>query len=140
MASRMDQMQATIEALRGLLAEATTEFISIRAAANASATAIANRAATLNTAWHGQAARMNQLEPDVTDVQGHVRRGGGDGDRSYKRDKGALKEFSGDTKLYRGWTKKVQAFFNTMRPRFRKALLWAAEMKEPIAGASLRVV
>ena len=48
-----------------------------------------------------------------------------------------LKEFSGDKKLYCGWTTNVQTFCNTKRPGFRKALLWAAKMTEPIAAADL---
>ena len=75
MASRMDQMQATIEALRVSLAEVTTEVVSLRTAANASATQIATLTAASKTAWEGLTARADQTESDVTDVQGHVRRG-----------------------------------------------------------------
>ena len=52
--------------------------------------------------------------------------------------KGDLKEFSGDKKGYRPWTKKVQAFCNTKRPGFRRALLWAAKVKEPITAQNLK--
>ena len=51
--------------------------------------------------------------------------------------KGDLKEFNGDKKTYRPWTKKVQAFCNTKRPGFRKALIWASKLKEPISQANL---
>ena len=59
-------------------------------------------------------SRMDQLESDVTDVQGHMCRGGGGSDLSYEREwdllhKGDLKEFNGDKKHYRAWIKKVQA-------------------------------
>ena len=52
-------------------------------------------------------------------------------------DKGGIKDFSGDKKLYRPWTKKVQAFCNTKRPGFCKALLWAAKLKDPITPVEL---
>ena len=125
----MDQMQATIDALRVSLAVVTTEVVSLRASANASASAVASLTATSNTAWERQATRMSGIKSDVADVQGHVRRqGGGGGDGNRPREwgllyKGDLTEVSGDKKLYRPWTKKVQAFCNTKRPWFRKALL-----------------
>ena len=65
----MGQMQSTIEALRVPLAEVTTEVISLRAAANASATQIATLTATSKAAWEGLTARADQTESDVTDVQ-----------------------------------------------------------------------
>ncbi len=80
MANRMDQMQSTIEALRVSLSEVTAEVISLRAAANASATQIATLTATSTAAWEGLTARANQTESDVTDVQGQIRQGGGQGD------------------------------------------------------------
>ena len=77
-------------------------------------------------------------------MQGHVRRGGGPGDGGQRPDrewdlahKGDLKEFGGDKKGYRPWTKKVQAFCNTKKSGFRKALLWAAKVKEPITQQNL---
>ena len=138
----MDQMRATIDALRGSLTEVTTEVISLRAAANASATAIANLTATSNSALGGHATRMDQIDSDITDVQGHVRRGGGVEVSSYEREwdllhKGDFKEFNGDKKLYRAWVKKAQAFCSTKRPGIRKALLWAAKLKDPITQGKL---
>ena len=50
---------------------------------------------------------------------------------------GDLKEFGGDKKAYRQWTKKVQAFCNTKKAGFRKALLWAAKVKKPITQQNL---
>ncbi len=76
-------VQATIEALRAPLTEVTTEVISLRAAANASATAVANLTATCNTAWDGLSARADQIESDIPDVQGQIRRGGGPGDDAH---------------------------------------------------------
>ena len=146
MAGRMDQMQSTIEALRVSLTEVTTEVVSLRTAANASATQIATLTAASKAAWEGLTARADQTESDVTDVQGHVRRGGGPGDggqrpeRVYEwdlLDKGDLKDISGDKKTYRQWTQKVQAFRNTKRPGFRKALIWASRLKVPISSAEL---
>ena len=135
MANRMDQMQSTIESLRVSLADVTTEVISLRATATASASQIANLTATSKAAWEGLTARADQTESDVTDVQGHVRRGGGPGDGGQRFDrewdlahKGDLKEFAGEKKQYRQWTKKVQAFCNTKKAGFRKALLWAAKV------------
>ena len=139
----MDQMQATIDALRLSLANVTTEVVSLRTSANASANAVASLTATSNTAWDRHAARMDQIESDVADVQGRARRqggGGGDGNRPREWDllhKGDLKEFSGDKKLYRPWTTQFQVFCNTKRPGFRKALLWAAKLKGPITQAEL---
>ena len=49
-----------------------------------------------------------------------------------------MKEFNGDKKLYPPWTKKVQAFCNTKKSGFRRALLWAAKVKEPIAAQNLK--
>ena len=51
--------------------------------------------------------------------------------------KGGFKEFNGDKKAYRPWTKKVQAVCNTKRPWFRKALIPASKLKEPISAANL---
>ena len=85
MANRMDQMQATIEELRVSLADVTTEVISLCAAAIASASQIATLTATSKAAWEGLTARADQTESDVTDVQGHVRRGGGPGDGGGQR-------------------------------------------------------
>ena len=48
-----------------------------------------------------------------------------------------MKEFSGDKKLYRPWTKKVQAFCNTKRPGFREALIWASKLTDAISQANL---
>ena len=108
MANRMDQMQSTIEALRVSLTEVTTEVISLRAAANASASQIATLTATSTSAWEGLTARADQTESDVTDVQGLIRRGGrpGDGGQRFDREwglahKGDLKEFSGKKQQYR---------------------------------------
>ena len=145
MASRMDQMQATIDALRVSLTDVTTEVTSLRATANASAAAIANLTATSNNAWDGHTARMDQLESDLTDVHGHIRRGRGGGERDhapFEREwdllhKGDLKEFSGDKKIYRAWIKNVQAFCNMKRPGFRMALIQAAKLKGPITQADL---
>ena len=64
----MDQMQATIEALRVSLADVTREVISLRAAANANAAAVPNLTATSITAWEGLSARADQIESDVSDV------------------------------------------------------------------------
>ena len=148
MASRMDQMQLTIDAMRVSLTEITTEVLSLRTAANASAAQIATLTATSTAAWEGPTARADQTESDVTDVQGHVRRGGGRGDggkrpeRVWKWDlvhTGDLKEFGGDKKAYRQWTKKVQAFCKTKKAGFRKALLWAAKVQEPITQQNLAV-
>ena len=121
-------------------------MVSLRTAANASATQIATLTAASKAAWEGLTARADQTESDVTDVQGHVRRGGGPGDggqrpeRVYKWDllhKGDLKEFSGDKKAYRQWTQKVQAFCNSKRPGFRKALICASRIKDLISVANL---
>ena len=145
MAMRMDQMQSTIEALRVSLTDVTTEVIKLRASADASAAQIATLTASSKAAWEGLSARVDQTESDVTDVQGHVRRGGGPGDgggQRFERDwdlqtKGDLKEFSGDKKEYRQWAQKVQAFCNTKRPGFRKALIWASRLKGPVKPADL---
>ena len=48
-----------------------------------------------------------------------------------------MKEFGRDKKAYRAWTKKVHVFCNTKKAGFRKALLWAAKVKEPITQANL---
>ena len=103
MASRMNQMQATIEALRVSLADVTTEVISLRADALASAAAVSSLTTASNVAWDGLAARADQIKSDATDVQGHVRRGGGPGDGSVRQErewdalhKGDLMEFNGD--------------------------------------------
>jgi hypothetical protein len=141
----MDQMQSTIEALRVSLTEVTTEVISLRTSATASAAQIATLTATSNAAWEGLTARADQTESDVTDVQGHVRRGGGPSDgggQRFEREwdlqmKGDLKEFSGDKKMYRQWAQQVQAFCNTKRPGFRKALIWASRLKGPVLPADL---
>ena len=100
--------------------------------------------ATSNTAWDGLSARADEFESDVSDVQGHVRRAGGSGDGTprFEREwdlqtKGDVKEFNGDKKLYLPWAKKVQAFCNTKRVGFRKALLWAVKLKDPIGQAEL---
>ena len=60
MASRMDQMQSTIEALRVSLAEVTTEVVSLRTAANASAAAVASLTTASNVAWDGLTARADR--------------------------------------------------------------------------------
>ena len=39
--------------------------------------------------------------------------------------------------LYRPWTKKVQSLCNTKRSGFRKALLWAAKLKDAITQVEL---
>ena len=54
--------------------------------------------------------------------------------------KGDLKEFGGDTKGYRPWTKKVQAFCNSKKAGFRKSLLWAAKVKEPNTPSPLNIL
>ena len=109
MASRMDSTQLTIEAMRVSLTGITTEVVSLRTAANASATQIATLTAASEAAWEGLTARADQTESDVTDVQGPVRRGGGPGDGGQRPErvwewdllhKGDLKEFGGDKKMY----------------------------------------
>ncbi len=89
MASRMDQMQSTIEALGVSLTDVTTEVISLRGGAVESASQIATLTATSKAEWEGLTARADQTESDVTDVQGHVRRGGGPGDGG-AREEGAV--------------------------------------------------
>ena len=139
----MQSMQSTIEALRVSLADVTTEVISLRAAANASATSVATLTATSKSAWEALSARADQTESDVTEVQGQVRRGGpGDGGAREPREwdllhKGDLKEFNGDKKNYKPWTQKVHAFCNAKRPGFRKALIWASRLKAPISQNEL---
>ena len=39
--------------------------------------------------------------------------------------------------MHRGWVKKLAAFCNTKKPGFRKALLWAAKVKEPVSDSDL---
>ena len=58
MASRMDSMQLTIEALRASLTEIPTEVVSLRTAANASATQIATLTAASKPC--GKALRPGQ--------------------------------------------------------------------------------
>ena len=90
-----------------MLTEVTTEAISLRAAANASATAVFNLTATSTRCLDEHSTRMDQLESDLTDVQGHVRRGGGSGDRCYEREWDLLHKV--DLKEINRCTKKVHA-------------------------------
>jgi hypothetical protein len=142
----MQQMQATIEALRASLTEVTTEVVKLRASADASAAQIASLTSSSKDAWEGLTARVDQTESDITDVQGHIRRGGGPGDGGVREreprewdlmHKGDLKEFNGDKKVYKAWTEKVHAFCNTKRPGFRKALIWASRLKAPVTATDL---
>ena len=52
--------------------------------------------------------------------------------------KGALKDFAGDRKAYKQWAKKVKAFCNSKQPGFRKALIWAEKLREPITDTDLQ--
>ena len=80
-------------------------------------------------------------------MQAQVRRGGpgqqGDGQgpqpwRCNLDHKSGLKEYNGDRKAYRGWSKKLMAFCNSKQAGFRKALIPASKQQAPITEEALR--
>ena len=113
-AARTEQLQAMVDAVRQSLTEVTTAVVSLCTAANASAAAVTNLTSTSDDAWDRQTRCLEQIDSKIDESQGQVRHGGGAG-RSEDREwnfvhKGDLREFNGDKKVFKAWSKKLARF------------------------------
>ena len=73
----MVHMQSGIDALPQSLIEMTIEVVNFRAAVSSNLGAMSTINAKANAAWGNQAKIKEDLEKDIEEVQGQVRRGGG---------------------------------------------------------------
>ena len=136
MAANLTQIQQMLAVLQQSLVDLTQDVQSVKGTTTASANVLAALQATANNAWK----RLDDVEAEISEVQGQVRRAGtrDDGPKWNLEHKGALKEYSGEKKSYHPWAKKVMAFCNTKVHGFRKALLWAERMRSPITDRDLQ--
>ena len=149
----IQQMQGTLATLQQALTDVTQEAVSLRALATQNRAAIEQNRNAVQTlqqvsqnTWSDHAAKMDaqgvkidDLEQEVNDTQAQVRRGGiggGGGPHEPKEwnlhHKGDVDKYSGDSKNYKSWARKVIAFANSKKPGFRKALRWAEQKNAPL--------
>ena len=136
---RIQILENSINALNLTVRDMAAETVQIRAAAAQAQQALASLTQRSDDAWVAQQSKIDDLEQELADMKPHMRRGGGRDDQKWNLDnKGTVKEYNGDIKMYKGWAKKFMAFCNGKQPGFRKALLWASQQQTPITDSDLQ--
>ena len=132
---RLDQMDQVVLVMQQTIGDLTRQLIDVQARE-------ADLRIEAKKAWDKQEAEAVNMETEIDDLKDKISNGQKD-----KRDpgsfwhldhKGGLQNFDGDKSKYRAWAVKLKAFANSKQSGFRKALVWAEKMKEPITDADLQ--
>ena len=145
-AATIQQMQDVIAVLRQQMTDVTQETVNLRTLAAQNRAAIEALTATSTQSWTTQTTRIDSIESELGDAQAQIRRngsgGGGAGDPKEPKEwnllhKGDVDKYNGDRKQYRQWSRKLEAFANSKKSGFRKALKWAEQLAAPITSVEL---